>query len=1000
MTSSSPALVLRRAAATALVPVLGALGLAATAAPAHAVDTTSPVVISEVYGGGGNTGAAYTNDFIELYNSGTTAVDLSGWSVQYASATGPSASAPRYAVTNLTGSVAPQAFYLVQEAKGTGGTTPLPTPDVTGTIALSATAGKVALVKNQTALTCTSGCSGVPEVVDFVGFGSSANDFAGTGPAAAPSNSTSVQRTPTASTNTGDNKVDFSVADPTPKAAPATVTPPANPCAATPLPPQCVAGTTTIQDIQGPGFLSPLKGQTVAKVAGVVTAVRTTGSRGFWMQQAGPDTTLTASSSGVFVYTSTAPTVAVGDAVLVSGTVADYYPLSSGETVSTTANLSTTEITTVTAVAVVSSGNPLPAALVITPATVPGRYAPVPTDGRNIESISPVDPTNSVLEFWEAHEGMLVTVNDVRVVGPGQPQYGEIYVTTKPDELRTPRGGTYLKSYAETPTGRLLIMPINGVVPAANVGDVLTGATTGPVDWSGFGGYDIVATTLGTRQDNGLTPTVAAKQAADQLAVGTYNVENLAPGDADSKYARLGAGVVTNLASPDVIAVEEIQDNSGAKDDGTVAADQTLTTLTAAIKHAGGPAYQWAAIDPVNDQDGGQPGGNIRSVFLYNPDRVTLAPGTAGGSVDPVAVSTAADGTAALSLNPGRVDPTNAAWTSSRKPLAGEFVFQGRKVIVVANHFNSKGGDQTADGRFQPPNRSSEVQRTQQAIVLNGFVKDVLAADPNANIVLAGDFNDYQFSAPILRLTDNGATLTDLITTLPENERYTYVYNGVSQVLDHIFLSKAVTSYEYQVVHVNAEFADQVSDHDPQVVRIRPTVRQGTLTLDPATVVVGATSTTVRLSGWYPNREFTITLDGAPVATVTTDATGAATYALPLAPGIAVGPHLVTVTATDGATATATLTVKPVPVTIGSVFATPSTVKAGKQVVLHLLGWSPSVTLSVSLDGTTPVGTIQSSTVGTANGKVVIPPSTSVGSHQLVITATDGQTVTVPIEVR
>ena len=431
-----------------------------------------------------------------------------------------------------------------------------------------------------------------------------------------------------------------------------------------------------------------------------------------------------------------------------------------------------------------------------------------------------------------------------------------------------------------------------------------------------------------------------------------------------------------------------------------VAADHTLTKLTDATRAAGGPAYRWAAIDPVNDHDGGQPGGNIRSVFLYNPDRVTLAPGTPGGSLDPVGVTTAADGTAALTLNPGRVDPTNSAWTSSRKPLAGEFVFQGRTVIVVANHFNSKGGDQSADGRFQPPNRSSEVQRTQQAVVLNGFVKDVLAADPNANIVLAGDFNDYQFSAPILRLTDNGATLTDLITTLPENERYTYVYKGVSQVLDHIFLSKAVTDYQYEVVHLNAEFAGQASDHDPQVVRIRPSVRQGTLTLDPASVVVGAASTTVRLSGWYPNRQFTITLDGTTVGTVTTDASGAAPFTEPLAPGITVGAHLVTATTADGATATATLTVKPVPVTIGSVFATPSTVKAGKQVVLHLIGWSPSVTLTVSLDGTIPVGTIQTGTVGTANGKVVIPASTPAGSHRLIITATDGQTVTVPIEVR
>jgi endonuclease/exonuclease/phosphatase family metal-dependent hydrolase len=645
----------------------------------------------------------------------------------------------------------------------------------------------------------------------------------------------------------------------------------------------------------------------------------------------------------------------------------------------------------------VSRGNPLPAPLVITATTVPDTYVPpLPSGVTNVESITTLDPSRSTLEFWEAHEGMLVTVNDVRVVGPGQPEFGEIYVTTKPNELRTPRGGTYIRSYAETPTGRLLVLPVNRQVPAANVGDLLSGATTGPVDWSTFGGYAVAATTVGTYVDNHLQPTSATKQAADQLAIATYNVENLAPGDADTKYQRLGAGIVTNLASPDVVAVEEIQDNSGAVNDGTVQADQTLAKLTAAITAAGGPAYQWIQINPVDGQDGGQPGGNIRSVFLYNPARLTLAPGTAGGSLDPVAVSTGADGTATLNLNPGRVDPTNAAWTSSRKPLAAEFVFQGRKVIVVANHFNSKGGDQSADGRFQPPNRASEVQRTQQATVLNAFVKDVLAADPNANIVLAGDFNDYQFSGPVRTLTDNGATLTDLITTLPENQRYTYVFNGVSQVLDHIFVSKPVTDVQYEVVHNNSEFAGQASDHDPQVVRIRPSVRQGTLTLDPPAVFVGQ-STTIRLAGWYPNRTFAITLDGVSIGSVTTDASGSASLPLAVTSTISLGPHTVTATSsTDGATATATLTVK---TTLGTVVLSPPKIKSGKQLKVELFGWSPGVTLTVSLDGTTTLGTLTTDASGAAEGKVLIPAGTSVGSHQVVVRASDGGQVSTPLQV-
>ncbi|MET1023944.1 MAG: lamin tail domain-containing protein, partial [Pseudoxanthomonas sp.] len=98
------------------------------------------VVISQVYGGGGNTGAPYTNDFIELTNLGTSPVDVTGWSVQYASSAGSS-----WSVTALSGSIAPGKYYLVQEAAGANMPAPLPAPDATGTIAMSATAGKVAL---------------------------------------------------------------------------------------------------------------------------------------------------------------------------------------------------------------------------------------------------------------------------------------------------------------------------------------------------------------------------------------------------------------------------------------------------------------------------------------------------------------------------------------------------------------------------------------------------------------------------------------------------------------------------------------------------------------------------------------------------------------------------------------------------------------------------------------------------------------------------------------
>ena len=224
----------------------------------------------------------FTNDFIELYNKGTTAVDLSTWSVQYASATGSTWTNR----TNLTGTIQPQAYYLIQEGAGATPSTPLPTPDATGTIAMGGAAGKVALVKNQANLACGMDCDNATDVADFVGYGT-ANDFAGSGPAPAPSNTTSDQRNATAS-NTGNNAADFTAGAPTPKAPPVTVTPPLD-CAVTPNDPACLPGPKTIQDIQGSGFLSPSAATPSSGSPGIVTAVRTKGSsHGFWIQQPNP----------------------------------------------------------------------------------------------------------------------------------------------------------------------------------------------------------------------------------------------------------------------------------------------------------------------------------------------------------------------------------------------------------------------------------------------------------------------------------------------------------------------------------------------------------------------------------------------------------------------------------------------------------------------------------------------------------------------------------------
>lgn len=159
-----------------------------------------PIVINEVYGGGGNTGALYKNDFIELYNNGNTSFSLAGWSIQYSSSTGTT-----WQVTNLSGTIPAHGFYLIQQAAGTGGTANLPTPDAIGTIAMAAGSGKVILVNNTTPLSGANPTGS--SVVDKVGYGS-ANGFEGTGPAPLLTNTTSAQRNPIGF-DSNNNSTDF-----------------------------------------------------------------------------------------------------------------------------------------------------------------------------------------------------------------------------------------------------------------------------------------------------------------------------------------------------------------------------------------------------------------------------------------------------------------------------------------------------------------------------------------------------------------------------------------------------------------------------------------------------------------------------------------------------------------------------------------------------------------------------------------------------------------------
>jgi uncharacterized protein len=594
--------------------------------------------------------------------------------------------------------------------------------------------------------------------------------------------------------DTDQNNVDFSYRDITPGAV--------NACPLVTL--------AAIHEIQGAAHISPMEGDAVL-TRGIVTAIR---SNGFWLQDPNPDADV-ATAEGIFVFAGSAPTVALGDSLQVSGTVSEFR---AGGTSST--NLTTTEIVS-PSIGVLSSGNSLPAPTVIGSGgrVPPGQVIEDDATG-SVETSGVFDPASDGIDFYESLEAMRVQVNDAVAVGPTN-AFGEIPVVGDDGAnagIRTTRGGVVIRPNDFNPE-RIILDDTLLPTPIVNVGDHFGSAAVGVLDYS-FANFKVNITAPLARVDEGLEREVTRAPRDQEIAVATYNVENLDPSDGPA-FARHADYIVNHLRSPDLLAIEEIQDNDGVANTAVTDASVTWNLLIAAISAAGGPVYQYRQIDPVDDQDGGEPGGNIRVGFLFRTDRELNFIDRPGGDSTTATTIVATASGPRLSFSPGRVEPQDAAFANSRKPLAGEFRMRGRKVFVVVNHFASKGGDQPLFGHFQPPQRLSEVQRHAQAQVVNDFVDAILAVDPGANVIVLGDINDFEFSETVSIL--EGGVLTSLMSTLPQAERYSYVFEGNSQVLDQILVSGNLLSnvgIEYDVVHVNSEFADQASDHEPQVARL------------------------------------------------------------------------------------------------------------------------------------------------------------------------------------
>ena len=501
----------------------------------------------------------------------------------------------------------------------------------------------------------------------------------------------------------------------------------------------------------------------MAAVPGVVTA---TSATGFWMQDPEPDAD-PATSEGIFVFRRNHG-VQAGDAVEVAGDVTEFRPGGDAD------NLTTTEIAA-TAVTRRGTGAVAPVVVGAGGRRPPGRTIEDDANGDVERPGVRFDPRRDGLDFHESLEGMLVEIAAPQVVGPTS-AFGELPVVARGTASpRTRRGGVAIRPADFNPE-RLILDDVLADTPAADVADELAGPVRAVVDYS-FGSFKYLVTAAPAVVDGGLRPETTARPGASELAVASLNVENLDPADPPEKFARLADILVRNLRSPDLVAVEEVQDDNGPAPGGGAGAAATFAALTAAIAAArrpgrtpsarSTPSRAWTAASPA-----------ATSASASSSARTAASPSPtapAGPPRPPPQVVAAPDG-ARLTLSPGRVDPANPAFADSRKPLAGEFRWRGRTVFAIANHFVSKGADQPLLGRVQPPERSSEVQRHAQAAVVGDFAAALLAADPGAAVVVLGDFNDFAFSRTLEIL--GGGGLRNLTETLPERERYSYVVRG------------------------------------------------------------------------------------------------------------------------------------------------------------------------------------------------------------------------------
>jgi hypothetical protein len=522
----------------------------------------------------------------------------------------------------------------------------------------------------------------------------------------------------------------------------------------------------TIQDIQGPGLHSPLAGQQVTTTGVVIGDTR----KGFFIQD--PEGNLEdGHSHGIFVF-SPRRQPALGTLVQVTGQVFDYLQEELGRP--------TTQLVAKKTKVLEKHGPPI---------------APFWLTAEKV-----LVSAEKLAVLLNSLEGMLVGIPaGSTFTAPSNP-FGD-YVLLPPDAdlKRTQQGGVLI-----SPEHPLRWLPSIRIIdyakaPAVNVGSTLLEPVTGPLNFR-VASYQIAAKgPLRLRPAAVRSMPTTLKSGPSAVTILTLNGFNLDPHREDpsrvkdprrdvdddvraGRFMSLGRAIAKDARGPALVALQEIQDNDGAELTEMVGAEKTYAFLIAAIKRAGGPEYRWLDIPPERDQDGGQPGGNIRNAFLYDPERLTHVEG---------------------SLK--RLGHDAPAFADSRKPLAARFrLKEGTGELEVINvHLASK---RHQHGLFAPENPGLDPRlalRVEQAELIARHLARL--REQGIDYYVTGDFNDFEFSATLRALT--GDHSTNLVEQVPTEDRYDYNHRGISQALMHGVVANRQLEgrkAEYEILHANA----------------------------------------------------------------------------------------------------------------------------------------------------------------------------------------------------